>query len=158
MRCYSTDFCIESWLNKRCFFQCAHNIALIIPQRVKCNLCLAWAQLRWIHCTQLDKSEYLLSVLTEVADRRTVIVIHMCPPCSLHRWVQLDIRSIWNIIVLGKTIPYGYSIWDPPCINETLPHNFFAYGQVQKKWPPGVTIRVKNNLFQTSFIFIHQPQ
>ncbi len=29
-----------------------------------------------------------------------------------------------------------------------------AVGQVQKKWPPGVTIKVKNNLFQTSFIFI----
>ncbi len=29
-----------------------------------------------------------------------------------------------------------------------------AEGQVQKKWPLSVTIRVKINLFQTSFIFI----
>ncbi len=47
-------------------------------------------------------------------------------------------------------------LWNAPNIarGNCMYWTHSGSGQVQKKWPPSVTIRLKNKLAQTSFIFI----
>ncbi len=70
--------------------------------------------------------------------------------------MTMDGEPHWQSGIRERAQDFIYSCFIGLGLESWLqgPIHKLCYGQGQNKWPPSVTIRVKNNLLQTSLIFI----